>query len=79
MDSRNTHGIGWEKLEMDPEHELIAVIYKTKAKHQRNQKGGQTIETTTHNTRLGANKNKPRDTMLIDKRDSAVNSYPDNN
>ena len=48
------HWLG--KLEMDPEHELIAVIYKTKAKHQRNQNEGQTLETTTHNTRLGPKK-----------------------
>ena len=60
LDSRNTHGIGWGKLEMDLEHEMIAVIYKTKAKHQRNQKGGQTTETTTHNSRLGAKKKQTR-------------------
>ena len=64
---------------MDPEHEWVAVLYKTKAKHQRNRNEGQTIKTTTHNIRLGANKNKPGDTISIGKRGSVVNSHPDDN
>ena len=64
---------------MDLEHELIAVIFKTKAKHQRNQKGGQTIETTTHNTRLGAKRTNQETQYQSAKRGSAVNSYPDDN